>query len=55
MFDKYHDIMLLGPFDQVLVMLEELGCRLGDENMNASLDGIQRNRVMCTCQEVDYF
>lgn len=49
MFNEYDHIVLFGFFDQVLVVRQKLSCWLGNEDMNAPLNGIERNRVMCAC------
>lgn len=41
--DEDVNASLIGAPDQLLVVLEKLDGRLGDEDMDAALDGIERN------------
>lgn len=40
------DAMLSRLFEEVEVVVEELGCGLGDEDVDLALDGIERNGVV---------
>ena len=46
--DPADDIVFLGSFDEVVVVLEFLDGRLGDENVDSSFNCIEGNGVVGT-------
>lgn len=46
MLDKDEDSLLLGLANQFLVLFEEFHCGFGDEDMDAALDGVERDGVV---------
>ena len=46
MLDETHDIVLLGGFDELLMVHKLLRCRFRNENVQSTLQSVQRNRIM---------
>ena len=49
MFDEADDFVLFRRGDQLVVMGEQLSCGLGNEHVNPSLDGVNRDAVVSAC------
>jgi hypothetical protein len=41
-----HDVVLLGHFDQVIVVFQFLNSRLGDEDVKLSLECVQSDGIV---------
>ena len=50
---EHDDVVLSGLVDEVLVVREQLRCGLGDEDVEAALDGVYRDRVVRACADGD--
>lgn len=44
--DPAHDVVLLGHFNQVVVVFQLLNSRLGDEDMDLSLERVEGDRIV---------
>ena len=51
MLNENNHFVLFGFLDQVLMMRQKLGCRLGDKNMKSVFYRIHRDGVMCACPD----
>lgn len=49
MLNEADDFVLFRRGDQLVVMREQLSCGLGNENVNPSLDGVNRDAVVSVC------
>jgi len=46
-----HNIMLSGELNQLVMMCQQLGGRLCDQDMQATLNGVLGDRIMCGCMK----